>query len=58
MKTTHIDGLPGLTLQGVKGPTEALEGQNGWFHAVTEQFDEAMLLGSDHLLLHDSIHNI
>lgn len=21
MKTTHIDGLPGLTLQGVKGPT-------------------------------------
>ena len=42
-----------LANAGVKGPTEALEGPNGWFHAVTEQIDENMLKGSDHLLLHD-----
>ena len=42
-----------LAHEGVKGPTEALEGQNGWFHAVTEQYDENCLKGSDHLLLHD-----
>ena len=42
-----------LAYEGVKGPTEALEGQNGWFHAVTEQYDENCLKGSDHLLLHD-----
>ena len=38
---------------GVQGPTEALEGQNGWFHAVTDHVFEDMLAGSDHLLLHD-----
>lgn len=38
---------------GVQGPTEALEGQNGWFHAVTDQVHEEYLKGSDHLLLHD-----
>lgn len=42
-----------LANQGVQGPTEALEGQNGWFHAVTEQYDENCLKGTDHLLLHD-----
>ena len=42
-----------LAREGVKGPTEALEGQNGWFHAVTDQVDETCLQGSDHLLLHD-----
>lgn len=41
--------------EGVKGPTEALEGKNGWFHAVTEEYDESLLKGADdgHLLLHD-----
>lgn len=38
---------------GVRGPTEALEGQNGWFHAVTDSIDKSCLQGSDHLLLHD-----
>ena len=38
---------------GMQGPTEALEGQNGWFHAVTDVVDEECLKGSDHLLLHD-----
>ncbi len=42
-----------LANEGVKGPTEALEGPNGWFHAVTDQVDENCLNGSDHLLLHD-----
>ncbi|MBR2824109.1 MAG: MmgE/PrpD family protein [Clostridia bacterium] len=42
-----------LASQGVQGPTEALEGQNGWFHAVTDQVFEDMLEGGDHLLLHD-----
>lgn len=42
-----------LAHEGVKGPTEALEGQNGWFHAVTQQYDVNCLKGSDHLLLHD-----
>ncbi len=38
---------------GMQGPTESLEGQNGWFHAVTDNVDEECLKGSDHLLLHD-----
>ena len=38
---------------GVQGPTEALEGQNGWFHAVTDEVHGEYLEGSDHLLLHD-----
>lgn len=42
-----------LAAQGVQGPTEALEGPNGWFHAVTDRVDEDCLKGSDHLLLHD-----
>lgn len=42
-----------LANEGVKGPTEALEGQNGWFHAVTDEVHEEFLKGSDHLLLHD-----
>ncbi len=42
-----------LAKEGVRGPTESLEGQNGWFHAVTEQYDTYCLKGSDHLLLHD-----
>ncbi|XCP85359.1 MmgE/PrpD family protein [Roseburia hominis] len=42
-----------LANEGVQGPTEALEGQNGWFHAVTAEFHEKYLKGSDHLLLHD-----
>lgn len=42
-----------LANAGVQGPTESLEGQNGWFHAVTEKYDPELLKGSDHLLLHD-----
>ena len=42
-----------LAHAGVQGPTESLEGQNGWFHAVTDEVHEAFLKGSDHLLLHD-----
>ncbi len=42
-----------LAKEGVQGPTEALEGPNGWFHAVTEKYDSELLKGSDHLLLHD-----
>ena len=42
-----------LANEGMQGPTESLEGQNGWFHAVTDQVDEACLKGGDHLLLHD-----
>ena len=42
-----------LASRGVQGPTEALEGQNGWFHAVTDTIDETCLDGADHLLLHD-----
>ena len=42
-----------LANEGVQGPTEALEGQNGWFHAVTDEVHEEFLKGSDHLLLHD-----
>lgn len=42
-----------LVNAGVQGPSEALEGQNGWFHAVTDEVHGEMLKGSDHLLLHD-----
>lgn len=42
-----------LANEGVQGPTEALEGQNGWFHAVTDEVHEEFLQASDHLLLHD-----
>ena len=42
-----------LAAAGVQGPTEALEGKNGWFHAVTEQYDPEMLKGGSRLLLHD-----
>lgn len=39
--------------EGIRGPVEALEGPNGWFHAVTDSFDETCLLPSNHLLIHD-----
>lgn len=42
-----------LANEGVQGPTEALEGPNGWFHAVTEEVHAEYLNNSDHLLLHD-----
>ncbi len=42
-----------LANEGVQGPTESLEGQNGWFHAVTDEVHEEFMKGSDHLLLHD-----
>lgn len=42
-----------LANEGVQGPTESLEGQNGWFHAVTDEVHEEFLNESDHLLLHD-----
>lgn len=42
-----------LAHAGIQGPAEALEGQNGWFHAVTDEVHEEMMKGSDHLLLHD-----
>ncbi len=42
-----------LVSEGVQGPTESLEGQNGWFHAVTDEVHEEFLAGTDHLLLHD-----
>ena len=42
-----------LAAEGVRGPLEALEGQNGWFHAVTDEVHEEYLKPSDHLLLHD-----
>ena len=42
-----------LANEGVRGPAEALEGKNGWFHAVTDSVDEKCLQASDHLLLHD-----
>lgn len=42
-----------LANEGVQGPTESLEGPNGWFHAVTDEVHEEFMKGSDHLLLHD-----
>ena len=42
-----------LANEGIQGPSESLEGQNGWFHAVTDEVHEEFLKNSDHLLLHD-----
>ena len=42
-----------LAARGVRGPSEALEGPNGWFHAAAEKIEEKHLQGGDHLLLHD-----
>ncbi len=42
-----------LANEGIKGPIEALEGSNGWFHAVTDKIHYEYLKSSDHLLLHD-----
>lgn len=42
-----------LANEGIQGPIESLEGQNGWFHAVTDEVHEGYLKGTDHLLLHD-----
>lgn len=42
-----------LANAGIQGPEEALEGQNGWFHAVTDKIHCEMMKRSDHLLLHD-----
>lgn len=42
-----------LANEGIQGPAEALEGPNGWFHAVTDEVHTEYLQGSDHLLLHD-----
>ena len=42
-----------LAANGMRGPEEALEGPNGWFHAVTDEVHEEYLRGSDHLLIHD-----
>lgn len=44
-----------LASEGMQGPAEALEGPNGWFHAVTDHVNTDMLWGSadGHLLLHD-----
>ena len=42
-----------LANEGIEGPEEALEGSNGWFHAVTDEFDTSMLLSGNHLLLHE-----
>ena len=42
-----------LASAGVEGPQNALEGPNGWFHAVSDSIDEECLMKSDHLLMHD-----
>lgn len=44
-----------LAQKGIQGPSESLEGKNGWFHAVTESFDKSLLKGASdgHFLLHD-----
>ncbi len=42
-----------LAARGVEGPRNALEGPNGWFHAVSDSVDEDCLKSSDHLLIHD-----
>ena len=44
-----------LANEGIQGPIEALEGSNGWFHAVTDKIDYNMLKGRHHLLLHDMV---
>lgn len=47
-----------MAKEGMKGPAEALEGPNGWFHAVTDRVDAEMLKGSGHLLLHDCYYKL
>lgn len=43
-----------LAAKGLKAPENCLEGANGWFRAVTEQYDaEVLLRQSPHLLIHD-----
>lgn len=42
-----------LASEGVKGPLKALEGPNGWFHAVTSKIEKDMLKGGEHLLIHE-----
>ena len=42
-----------LAHEGVQGPAESLEGQNGWFHAVTDEVHPEYLKGGERLLLHD-----
>ena len=42
-----------LAHEGIQGPVEALEGPNGWFHAVTDKVEAQFLCKADHLLLHD-----
>lgn len=42
-----------LAYEGIQGPTDSLEGQNGWFHAVTDNYDPELLKGANHLLIHD-----
>lgn len=44
-----------LAAAGMEGPKEALEGPNGWFHAVTESYHEDMLIRNknEHLLIHE-----
>ncbi len=42
-----------LANEGIQGPSEALEGPNGWFHAVTDKVEKSFLKPSDHLLLHE-----
>ena len=42
-----------LASEGVQGPTESLEGPNGWFHAVTDEVHTEFLNGKGYLLLHD-----
>lgn len=43
-----------LAAKGLKGPENCLEGPNGWYRAVTEQFDaELLLMESPQLLIHE-----
>lgn len=43
-----------LAQAGIKGPLNCLEGPNGWFKAVTERYNENLLMREEeHLLLHD-----
>ena len=44
-----------LAANGMLGPTEALEGPNGWFNAVTDEYDENALIRKEgeHLLIHE-----
>ena len=37
-----------LANEGIQGPSEALEGPHGWFHAVTDQVNLDCLKGTDH----------